>query len=135
MIKLYYPRQNIVGKSPDWQLRLFSCWSVRDLVTHPLTPEEYLTRPLIRRSRFLLNGQDSLGQWRKFYQGSSRENWNEADLRLALYRNQKRVRLLTRPFEPTVRDRILLARVVGRWSSYDFDDMQLRITCDDLRVV
>ena len=135
MLKLYYPRQNLVGKSPDWQLRLFAQWSVRDLVTHPLTPEEYLARPLIRRSRFLLHGRDSHGQWRKFYQGSSRDDWNESDLRLALYRGQQRVRLLARPFESTIRDRILLARVVGRWSNYDFDDLDLRITCDDLRVI
>lgn len=135
MLKLYYPRHNLVGRSPDWQLRLFSRWSVRDLVTQPLTAEEFLARPLIRRSRYLWQGRDSLGQWRKFYAGATREAWQECDLRLALYRGQQRVRLLSRPFEPTVRDRIVLARVVGRWADHDFDDLLLRVTCDGLRVV
>lgn len=135
MLRLYYPRRNVVGKSPDWQLRLFSRWSVRDLVTAPLTPQEFLQRPLVRRSRYLWQGRDVQGQWRKFYYGATREGWLETQLRLALYDGSQRIQFLTRPFEPTVRDRILLARVVSRWDGHDFDGLQLRITCDDLRLV
>jgi hypothetical protein len=134
MLTLYYPKTNIVGRTPDWQSRQFARWSVRDLVTRPLTPEEYLNRPLVRRSRYLWQGRDSLGQWRKFYLGATRDHWHEAQLRIALYDGARRIRLLSRPFEATVRDRILLARVIGRWESYDYDGLQLRITCDDLRV-
>lgn len=135
MYRFHYPQRNYLNSSPVWQTRWATRWSVRDLVTDPLTPEEYLARPLVRRSRYLWHVKDNQNEWRSFYQGASLEHFVDTDLRLALYDNRKRMQLLSRPFEPTVRDRILLARVVGRWSKYDYNGLQLRITCDDLRVV
>lgn len=134
MFELHYPARNLLNCSPVWKKRLVSRFSVRDLVVNPLTPEEYLARPLVRRSRYLWHVKDNCNQWRSFYQGASLEHFRDTHLRLALYDGRSRVKLLARPFESTVRDRVLLARVVSRWSQYDYDGLQLRITCDDLRL-
>jgi len=134
MFELHYPARNLLNCSPVWQKRLISRFSIRDLVVEPLTPEEYLARPLVRRSRYLWHVKDNYNRWRSFYQGASLEHFRDTCLRLALYDGRKRVRFLARPFESTVRDRVLLARVVGRWSGYDYDGLQLRITCDDLKL-
>ena len=134
MFELHYPARNLLNCSPVWKKRLVSRFSVRYLVVNPLTPEEYLARPLVRRSRYLWHVKDNYNQWRSFYQCASLEHFRDTHLRLALYDGRSRVKLLARPFESTVRDRVLLARVVSRWSQYDYDGLQLRITCDDLRL-
>jgi hypothetical protein len=135
MLSIYYPKRNLLNCSPVWQQRLVSVWSIRDLVTDPLTVEEYLARPLVRRSRYLWQVKDSQNQWRSFYQGASLEQFRDSCLRLALYNGSNRIKLLARPFESTVRDRVLLARVASRWADLDYGGLQLRITCDDMRLV
>lgn len=111
---------------------------VRDLVSDPLTVEEFLRRPFVRRSRWLAFAKDNeLEQWRQFYLGSTEEFASPGNLRLALYEpgGSRPKEILGREFRPTVFDRKLMMRLLRRWNHQDHGDLQLRICCDDLRLV
>ncbi len=111
--------------------------AVRDLVSEPLTPEEFLRRPYIRRSRWLVRGYEpDHRRFRQFYLGSSLEFMAPSQLRLALYElgAARPHELLYRAIEPTVRDRKLLARAMTQWRDRVYGGLQLRIYADDFRL-
>jgi hypothetical protein len=110
--------------------------SVRDLVAQPLTPEEFLRRPFVRRSRYLLRGYEN-GQYRQFYLGCSEEFRAPSQLRIALYEPGKLrpTDLLSRPFEPSVLDRKQLARLLIKCQERDFGQLTLRVFTDDFGLV
>jgi len=60
--------------------------SVRDLVTDPLSVQEFMRRPFLLRSRWLVKAYEpGINQWRQFYWGSTRE-FNQPGLpRVGLY--------------------------------------------------
>src|SRR5690606_17645707 len=63
--------------------------SVRDLVADPLTVEEFMRRPFLLRSRWLVKAYEPrLRQWRQFYWGSTREFAAPGILRVGLYEPQ-----------------------------------------------
>jgi hypothetical protein len=110
---------------------------IRDLVAEPLTPEEFLRRPFVRRSRYLVVGTEIENhQWRQFYVGCSKEFRAPSQLRLALYEpSAKRpAKLLHRSFDSTVADRDALRRWLLVHGTDDFKGLLLRIYADDLRV-
>ena len=139
-LRIHYPTQTHVRHFFDAprELRSITVRNVRDLVRQPLTPDEFLQRPFVMRSRWLVKGYDNiLHQWRQFYLGSSEEFAAPGSLRLALYEpsSTKPAELLGREFNPTVFDRKLMIRLIRRWHSRVEGELQLRVCCDDLRII
>ncbi|MEM6365838.1 MAG: hypothetical protein AAF745_15530, partial [Planctomycetota bacterium] len=113
-LKVTYPESTQVESQCDYRTRRIRIRDVRDLISDPLTPEEYFRRPLTRRSRFLVTAFDlDLNQWRRFYLGSTQEHASEGRLRWALYQpgHLQPKTISSRSFDPTRRDRIALANV------------------------
>lgn len=111
---------------------------IRDLLANPLTPEEFLRRPFVARSRWLIYGIDRDRRAdRKFYAGSSLQFRSPGTLRIALYDpdGTRPVDYLARAFAPTNDDRRVMVRWLIRWRNEDFNGRLLRILCDDCRVV
>jgi hypothetical protein len=139
-LKLDYPTTTdlrIYRSSPLSQRKLI-VHSVRDLVSDPLTIDEFLRRPFILRSRYLIRGVDSVtGQHRQFYLGSSEQFRSAGVLRIGLYNpgETRAERLLARGFQPTLKDRAMLCALLREWRAMDFGDSTLRIFADDLRLV
>lgn len=136
-VDLHYPTlTDVHAELTEWRRRELIIYRIRDLVQHPLTVEEYLHRPFVRRSRYLVIGKE-FGRWRQFYLGSSREFFTSGQLRLGLYRQNDRLPtyLISRPFDNTPEDRRMLYNAVERWAKHDFGQLQLRVFCDDLRVL
>jgi hypothetical protein len=136
-IELHYPtRTDVFADSTQWRPRELIVYRIRDLVREPLTIEEYLQRPFIRRSRYLLVGKE-LGRWKQFYLGSTQEYYSTGQLRLGLYGPDDLLprHLVSRPFDNTPEDRKQLYNAVADWSKLDFGHLNLRVFADDLRVV
>jgi hypothetical protein len=136
-IELHYPtRTDVYADSLDWRRRELVIYRIRDLVQQPLSIEEYLHRPFVRRSRYLVIGKE-FGRWKQFYLGSSREYHTAGQLRLGLYGPTDRTpkHLVSRPFDNTPEDRRMLYDAFAEWSAMDFGQLSLRVFCDDLRVV
>jgi len=138
-VTIHYPTTTQVGffdrvqKKP----RQIVVRSIRDLVREPLTPEEFLRRPFIRRSRWLVRAFEiEHKRFRQFYLGSSLEFEAPCQLRIALFDPHEPFpkKLLFRPIEPTMQDRKLLARALLKWRDKDFGGLQLGIYSDDLRL-
>ena len=124
-------------QSPQFKPRTVRVVRVRDLLTNPLTVEEFRRRPYVRRTRYLVMAQEGRS-YKQFYLGSTAEAWAPSQLRLDLYNpNETRPReLLTRPFSDDVREMKLLLRLLERWANKDFGPcLSLRIFADNLRLV
>lgn len=141
LIEFHYPVTTHVrwlGEAPQ-TIRYVLVKRVRDLVVEPLTLREYLQRPFVIRSRWLITGVDQCCQrYRQFYLGCSPEFSSPSQLRIALYsaESARPQRILHRPFEPTLRDRKELMRLAESLRDNDTQaDLQLRIFADDLRLV
>lgn len=133
-IEITYPESTQVESETKFRRRRIQIREVRDLITQPLTPEEYLRRPLTHRSRYLLTALDKdTAQWRQFYLGSSKEHATNGRLKIALYSPGAAMptRIISRSFEPTRRDRIALARMLKELKEKSHDGMELRVIPDD----
>ena len=136
-----YPLQTHVRSigATGFQQREVVVRRVRDLVKDPLTPTEFVRRPFVNRSRWLILGHDkSTSQLRQFYLGSSKEFAAPAQLRLAWYElgGNKPIDIVYRSIEPTVKDRKALSREISRLTAHEPDAGRvLRIYCDDMRLV
>ncbi len=135
-IQIHYPRITHVRFEPRYLPRTIRIERIRDLVSEPLTPQEFLRRPYVRRSRYLVLGQEG-SRYRQFYLGCSEEFLAPSQLRLALYEpeGEKPVELIGSPFESHVADRKALLRMLEQWQNKSFGDLVLRIYADDLRLV
>ncbi|TWU18031.1 hypothetical protein [Allorhodopirellula heiligendammensis] len=134
-IELTYPDCTLIGAIRDFRERRLVVRSIRDLVAEPLTIAEYLRRPMLARSRWLLQCWDVERRcWRKFYLGSSREHERPGLLRVGLYRPgaTRPDELVSRAFGPTRMERRVLARVLADWVDADLGRLQLRVLADDL---
>lgn len=138
-IELVYPTITHVTKvdrSPRMVRQLY-IHRVRDLVENPLTLAEYIRRPFVARSRWLILASEWASQPPKqFYLGSADNFKSPGILRLALFEENHRrpAKLLGRQFEPTIEDRKSLMRLALR----EFDKhegYELRIIASDLRVI
>jgi hypothetical protein len=111
--------------------------AVRDLVSEPLTPEEFLRRPFIRRSRWLIRAfEPEHNRFRQFYAGSSLEYAAPCQLRVALYEPgaNRPKEILYSAIEPNVRHRKALLRLLQKHLTKPSESMLLRIYSDDLRL-
>lgn len=132
---LHYPDSTLVGKQWQYRRRRLEVVSVRDLLLNPLTPAEFLRRPMLHRGRWLVRAKDLEQQKvKQFYLASSQEFWRPTGLRLALYwpgeESDGPAELLTRRFATTPRDRIVLAKALTELRSCDWQGFELRITVD-----
>ena len=106
----------------------------RDLLTQPLTWQEFIRRPYIHRSRWLIRAWDiDLREWRQFYLGTSPRFRSPGILRLALYYpgETKPTTWLGQQFEPTAVDRKRMIRLVHRW----MENPESGVDLESLRVV
>lgn len=72
-IAFEYPRHNFRGVLSDFQRRRAKILSVRDLAAVPLDPVTVEIQPLLKRSRWLITGEDlDTGRERSFYVESIR---------------------------------------------------------------
>lgn len=137
-VQLRYPTcTDVLAKSEKrWKPRQIEVLGIRDLVTQPLTPQEFMRRPFTRRTRYLIKGREN-GILKQFYLGTSLEFHTAGQLRLALYRPGalRPEELLARPFENEPYDRRLLYQSLLQLAEYDFGHLQLRVLADDLRLV
>ncbi len=137
-IQIHYPETSLINSRPKWKLREIIVRKTRDLVTDPLSIEDYLRRPLIHRGRWLIMGTDSQnGKLRQFYLSTTREQYRPVPLRVGVYEadSKRPAQILFRPFEPTVRDRIVLSRLVTRFAGVSHSEKRIGVFADDLRVV
>lgn len=136
-IELSYPDSTLVDSLAKLVLRRIHVYRVRDLLSEPLTPEEFLRRPYIRRSRWLVSGYDlDRKRYRQFYLGNSAEHRAPGLLKVGLY-EPGAVRPtwpFPRPFGPTRADRKLLIDSLSLCAGKDLADLKLRVYSDDLRV-
>jgi len=108
---------------------------VRDLVTDPLSLAEFMRRPWIMRSRYLVRAHEPhRDKWRQFYIGSSTEYRSPGILRVGMYEHgsTRPDRIYGRAFAPTIADRRVLIAAVREWSKHDFTFGSLRVFVDDL---
>jgi len=139
-VEFHYPIRTHVKwiDSTEFRSRQVIVRSVRDLVERPLTPDEFLRRPYVRRSRWLVRGiENDSQQFRQFYTGVTPQFAAPSQLRVGLYEPDgvRPVQLLGRGFEPTIKDRRILIRALDRWLSHDYGELLIRIFSDDLRLV
>lgn len=137
ILEIDYPVSNRIGAKTEFTRRSIRIDRVRDLLEDPLSVEEYLRRPFVRRSRWLVAGLDRrLGFRRCFYLGSSRQLWTESGLRVGLYEpGMSRPFWIIGPlFRPTMEDQQALCKSLQVWKECDMGELQMRIYCDDLKV-
>lgn len=137
-IELVYPTITHVLRvySAPCKLRQLYVHRVRDLVAEPLTVAEFMRRPYVARSRWLILASEWAGEPpRQFYVGSSDNYRAPGMLRLALYEpgQDRPASLLGRQFEPTVADRRALLKLAMREAD-KHEGFELRITAVDLKL-
>lgn len=138
-LKLHYPScTHVLDFSCAPRLpRVLTVRRIRDLVTEPLTLQEFLHRPYIVRSRWLAIGWDIEKRvWRQFYLGSSDEYQAIGQLRFAVYHPRRLLpsRVVSQGFDATIDDRELMLRVLKRWQEKGRPTYNLRVCCDDMRL-
>jgi hypothetical protein len=134
---LSYPTTSLVTvRDPGWKRRSVMVRSVRDLVSDPLTPWEFLRRPMIHRSRYLLRVIDlRQNQYRQMYLASAREWRRESPLRVGLFDGGRLVFPTSVEWGWSQNDRRGLAKVLRQWMGEDFGGMRLGVYADGLRLV
>lgn len=139
-LELLYPIHTSVKDihKSNRRLRRVIVYSARDLVAEPLTPAEFIRRPYVSRSRWLIRAWDiDQKSWRNFYLGSSTQFQSPGTLGIAEYNPEtgRLLRLLSRQFEPCVHDRRVILRLIARIVARDeIPQESLRIIASDFRL-
>jgi hypothetical protein len=139
-IEFSYPIENNIASPPLFSRRRIQVVRSRDLVSHPLTPSEFLRRPFVRRSRWLLTGIElDTGEWRNFYLGATREFRAPGTLRIGLYLPDESFprKIISRGFEDCPAERRKLVKLLWMLADQEPEqaDLEIRILADDLRLV
>jgi hypothetical protein len=136
VIQDHYPEFSSVADPITWRPVHFQAIGVRDLVTDPLTVEQFNQRPYLRRSRYQLRVVDlATGQRRTIYQRLLRSCFRDCPLRVGVYQGQKLVELMATNYGPSVADRRGLMAFLRKYIDSDFGDHRLGILSDDGEVV
>jgi hypothetical protein len=135
-VEISYPESTHVRfwRPDQYRTREVVIQSARDLVTEPLSVAEFMRRPYLLRSRWLVKAYEpKIRQWRQFYWGSTREFAAPGLLRVGLYEPgaEAPTWLHGRPFRPTPEDRNLLIKALAEWGKIDFGQAKLHIFADD----
>lgn len=132
----HYPIRNLVTARLAFRARNCLVTSVRDLVREPLTPQEFLRRPMIFRGRYLIQGTCPDGSQRQFYLASSLEHFRPSPHRIAFLGLDGRLeRVVPISFGAAPRDRIRLARQLIRLERTPPPGIVVRVIVDDLNVI
>jgi len=128
-----YPRSTHVSVvKPVWVPRKFRILAVRDSVRYPLSVEQFLRRPMTRRSRYLVRVRDlETGARHSVYHRSLRDWYRETPLRVGIYDGSELKELLTTNWGPSVADRLGLVHFLQTHGNYDMGDLRLGILSDD----
>lgn len=119
-----------------WEPRRFKVLGVRDLVTDPLSVEEFLRRPMTRRSRYLIRVRDlDRGVCRSVYQRSMADWFRETPLRVGLFHDGKLIEIVSTNWGPTIRDRLGLIEFLHSFDDQDLGVCRLGVFSDDLEVI
>lgn len=134
-LQLSYPTSTLIESNWSFRPRQLEVVSVRDLLLEPLTPAEYLHRPLIHRGRYLVRAKDlEKRRIQQFYIASSLEFYRPTGLRLALYQpgpeKSEPASYLSKRFGVSRRDRIALAKTIAELWGLNWEGFELRITID-----
>lgn len=137
-IELIYPTSTDVQyiANAARKLRQLKVKRVRDLVAEPLTPEEFLRRPFVARSRWLILATEGIGlPPKQFYVGSADNYQAPGVLRLAIYERgcMKPKRYFGPQIDETVLARRRLIQLLRQKMTHP--DYQVRVVADDLRLL
>jgi hypothetical protein len=137
VIKTAYPvSTHVATPRLTWEPRRFRVLGVRDLARDPLSVEEFLQRPMTRRSRFMVKVYDiDRDVFRSVYQRSMLDYFRETPLRVGVFRQSKMVDLVTTNWGPTIADRLGLVQFLRSFDGHDFGEYRLGIFSDDLEVI
>lgn len=131
-----YPIKASVAYPLAWSDRQFRLLGVRDLAVEALTVEQFLARPMSRRSRYQLRVVDmATGRNRLIYHRLLHSSFRECPLRVALFDGAKIVELLSTNWGATVADRLGLVNFLNRFESQDLGELRLGIFSDDGEVI
>ena len=134
-LQLHYPTSTLIGADLEFKPRTLIVKYVRDLRTNPLTIEDFFRRPLIHRGRWLLGVLDlDSREFRSIYPTTSREHFDDAPLRIGLYESfgNEPIDILSRHFQATARERMLLAKTLFKWSELDLDGLKLGVFAENV---
>lgn len=137
IIQTHYPRTtHLAAGSIRWERRIFRVLGIRDLVKDPLTIDEFIRRPMTRRSRYLINVFDlQKNRYRSIYQRSMLEWYRETPLRVGIYEGPKLIDITTHNWGPTLADRRGLARFLGKFEGVNMGELRIGIFSDDLELI
>lgn len=137
VIRTCYPRTtHLATPAPHWEPRTFQVLGIRDLVQEPLTIEEYLRRPMTRRSRYLIRVRDlERGACRSVYHRSMSDWYRETPLRIGVYEGSKLVDMTSHNWGPTLADRRSLIRFLQKFDGFDMGEFQIGIFSDDCELL
>lgn len=110
---------------------------IRDLVYWPLTPVEFVRRPLVHRGRYMIRGTDLLsGGIRQFYEVNCLELFRLVPLRVGLFEEygQRPTYVFNRTFFSAA-ERMSLAMAIGKGAFNHIDGMKIGVFADDLRTL
>jgi len=138
-IELDYPLDTNVLRvsASEWRRRYLRVLRVRDLIKEPLTVSEFLDRPLLERSRWLITAKDvHTGTVRRYYPGTARNINLVGSLQLALYEPDGTMpaKFLTKPFGATYEERMILARLAKSFEPQTPRGLLLRVTSHELKL-
>jgi hypothetical protein len=133
-IEFRYPVSTHVGTHPEFRDRSVTVLSIRDTVRDPLTLDEFVRRPYVRRSRWLISSIEGQN-YRQFYLGNSEEFRAPSQLSVGIFDLEKNTRIdtLFRRFDADPREVKTLLRLLAKYRDHDFGDaIELRVWADDL---
>ena len=136
LIRLTYPTvTDLDASDAEFRPRALQVLNVRDISRDPLTPIEFLRRPLLNRGRWLVTAKDiQERKIRQFYLASSIEYQQQPDLKIGLYHEGDLLEVLE-VFEPTRRERIAACNYIKSIvRNEDLGDCQICVFADDLRL-
>ena len=135
-LELHYPTNADVDiEGRVYVPRVIQIRKCRDLVKDPLTPIEFLRRPLLSRGRLLLETADLFGQ-RRFYPANSLEFATKSPLRVGWFHPSRTlpVTILSRSFDNTSGERELLRQLLVDLANESFRDFRIGIFADGLKI-
>jgi hypothetical protein len=137
IIHTLYPYSTHVSiKTPVWEPRKFKVLAIRDLVLHPLSVSEFLSRPMTRRSRYLVRVRDlDRGVCRSVYHRSMADWHREAPLRVGVYHGDDLQELMATNWGPSIGDRKGLIAFLNKHGNRDMGEFRLAILSDDAEVI
>lgn len=136
LLLLTYPENTDVQSTTRFIRRRLRVHTIRDLCKKPLTPREFLRRPLVNRGRWLVLARDiDRRAYRQFYLASSKEFYHQPEIKVGLFENGSLLHLM-QAFQPTRRERILASHYIKKVAINDFGPgITVGVYTDDLRAI